>query len=97
MSTPRIQHQASLRCRRARARFYGRWATLLQVIPDAIILQPKTRAAVPPQRVPFDQIETLEVDQGKGMGIGKAVAIGAGVGAGAWLALMAFAFAVLGD
>jgi hypothetical protein len=72
-------------------------ATLLQVIPDAIILQPKTRAAVPPQRVPFDQIETLEVDQGKGIGIGKAVAIGAGVGAGAWLALMAFAFAVLGD
>lgn len=72
-------------------------ATLLQVSPDAMTVQPKTRAAVPPQRVPFDQIETLDIDHGKGVGVGKAIAIGAGVGAGAWLALMAFAFAVWGD
>ena len=72
-------------------------ATLLQVSPDAITLQPKTRAAAPPQRVAFEHIETLEVDHNRGIGVGKAVAIGAGVAAGAWLALMAFAFAVWGD
>lgn len=72
-------------------------ATLLHVSSDAMTVQPKTRAAVPPQRVPFDAIETLELDRSKGIGIGKAVAIGAGVAAGAWLALMALAFAVWGD
>lgn len=72
-------------------------ATLLHVSSDAITVQPKTRAAVPPQRVPFDAVETLELDHSKGIGIGKAVAIGAGVAAGAWLALMALAFAVWGD
>jgi hypothetical protein len=72
-------------------------ATLLQVSDEAMTVQPKTRAAVPPQRVSFDQIETLEIDHGKGVGIGKAVAIGAGVAAGAWLALMVLAFAVWGD
>jgi hypothetical protein len=72
-------------------------ATLLHVSSDAMTVQPKTRAAVPPQRVPFEGVETLEVDHGRGIGIGKAVAIGAGVAAGAWLALMALAFAVWGD
>jgi hypothetical protein len=72
-------------------------ATLLQVSDDGMMVQPKTRAAVPPQEVRFDRIETLEVDHSKGIGIGKAVAIGAAVGAGAWLALMALAFAVWGD
>ena len=72
-------------------------ATLLHVSPDAMTVQPKTRAAVPPQRLPFDRIETMEVDHGKGIGVGKAIAIGAGVAAGAWLALMALAFAVWGD
>jgi hypothetical protein len=72
-------------------------ATLLHVAPDAMTVQPRTRATVPPQRVPFDEIETLEVEHNKGIGIGKAVAVGAGVAAGAWLALMMFAFAVWGD
>jgi hypothetical protein len=72
-------------------------ATLLQVSSDAITVQPKTRAAVPPQPVPFTRIETLEVDQERGIGVGKAIAIGAGVAGGVWLALMAFAFAVWGD
>jgi hypothetical protein len=72
-------------------------ATLLQVSPDAMTVQPRTRAAVPPQRVAFEHIETLEIDHARGVGIGKAVAIGAGVAAGAWLALMALAFAVWGD
>jgi hypothetical protein len=72
-------------------------ATLLQVSEDAVTVQPQTRAAVPPQRVPFDLIETLEVDHGKGLGLGKAVAVGAAVAGGTFLALMALAFAVWGD
>ena len=72
-------------------------ATLLHVSAEGMVVQPKTRAATPPQQVRFERIETLEIDQSKGIGIGKAVAIGAAVGAGAWLALMAFAFAVWGD
>ena len=72
-------------------------ATLLQVSDDAMTVQPKTRATVAPQRVPYAQIETLEIDHARGIGIGKAVAVGAGVAAGAWLALMAMAFAVWGD
>lgn len=72
-------------------------ATLLQVGPEGMMLQPKTRVAVPPQHVPFDAVETLEIDEARGVGIGKAVAIGAGVAAGAWLALMAMTFAIWGD
>jgi len=72
-------------------------ATLLQVSADTMTVQPKTRAAVPPQRVAFADVETLEVDSSKGIGLGKAVAVGAGVAAGAWLALMALAFTVWGD
>jgi len=72
-------------------------ATLLDVSTDAMTVQPRTRAAVPPQRVPFDQIETLEIDHGRGTSVAKAVAIGAAVAGGTFLALMAWAFAVLGD
>ena len=72
-------------------------ATLLQVSAEALTVQPKTRAAVPPQRIPFEHVETIELDESKGIGVGKAVAVGAGVAAGAWLALMALAFAVWGD
>jgi hypothetical protein len=73
-------------------------ATLLDVSDTAMTLQPKTRAAVPPQRVAFDEIETLEVDRGNGGGtIARAVGIGAAVGAGAFLGLMMIAFAALGD
>jgi len=72
-------------------------ATLLQASSESMTLLPRTRAAVPPQRVSFDAVETLEIDHGRGIGVGKAVAIGAGVAAGAWLALMALTFAFLGD
>jgi len=72
-------------------------ATLLEVSEDAMTVQPKTRAAVPPQRVPFDLVETLEIDHGKGLGVGKAIAVGAAVAGGTFLALMALAFAVWGD
>lgn len=72
-------------------------ATLLQVSADAMIVQPKTRAAVPPQQVSIADIETLEVDTARGASLGKAVAIGTAVAAGVWLALMGLAFAVWAD
>jgi hypothetical protein len=72
-------------------------ATLLAVSDTTITLQPKTRASVPPQRVAFGEVETLEVEHDKGAGVAKAVAVGAAVAAGAFLGLMAIAFAAVGD
>lgn len=72
-------------------------ATLLQVSHDAMTVQPKTRAPVPPQVVRFADVASLEIDTGKGANIGKAVAIGAAVAAGAFFGLMALAFTVWGD
>jgi hypothetical protein len=72
-------------------------ASLLAVSDTTMTLQPKTRAAVPPQRVPFGEVETLEVDHGKGAGVAKAVAVGAVVAAGTFFGLMAIVFAAVGD
>ena len=68
-------------------------AALLQVTDDAITIQPKTRRSVPPQRVAFADIQSLEVQRNGGLGVGKAVALGAAVGAGAFFALLALAVA----
>ena len=70
-------------------------ATLLEVSDTTFTLQPKTRAAVPPQRVPYDLVETLEVDHDKGLGVVRAVAVGAAVAAGTFLSLMAIVFAAV--
>ena len=72
-------------------------ATLLQVSDEAITVQVKTRVPLAPQLVRFDDISSLEVDNGKGANLARAVAIGAATGAGAFFAFMALAFAVWGD
>ena len=72
-------------------------ATLLQVSPNGMTVQPKTRVPVPPQVVTFADIASLEVDTGKGASMAKAVAIGAAVAAGAFFSLMAMTFAIWGD
>jgi hypothetical protein len=72
-------------------------ATLLQVSNEGMTVQPKTRAPVPPQVVPFADVASVEIDTGKGANIGKAIAIGAAVAAGAFFGLMALTFAVWGD
>jgi hypothetical protein len=69
-------------------------ATLLQVSDEGLTVQPKTRAPVPPQVVPYASVASLEIDTGKGANVGKAIAIGAGVAAGAFFGLMALMFAV---
>jgi hypothetical protein len=73
-------------------------ASLLQVSSEAITIQPRTRVPVPPQRVAYADIESLELRRTNGgIGIGKAVAIGAAVGAGAFLGLLMIALATLSD
>jgi hypothetical protein len=72
-------------------------ATLLQVSPQAITIQPRTRIPVEPQSVPFDAIESLDVDRSNGIGVGKAIAIGVASAAGAFVGLMLIAFALVGD
>ena len=60
-------------------------ATLIQASPDALLLQPRTRTPVPVQRVPYDDIVSIERDDQRGIGAGKAVAIGVASGVGAFL------------
>ena len=69
-------------------------ATLLQVSDEGMTVQPKTRAAVPPQFVRFADVRSLEVDSGKGASMARAVAVGAAVAAGTFFTLMLWAFAV---
>jgi hypothetical protein len=72
-------------------------ATLLQVSPEAIVVKPKTRVPVPAQSVPFEAIESLEIDRPGGIGVGKAVAIGVASGVGAFLGMLLIVFATFDD
>jgi hypothetical protein len=72
-------------------------ATLLQVSTDGMTVQPRTRAPVPPQVVPFDQVASLEIDTSKGASLAKAIGVGAAVAAGTFFGLMLLTFAVIGD
>jgi hypothetical protein len=71
-------------------------ATLLGVRHDAVLLQPKTRVAVPIQAVPFEAIVRMEPRKA-GIGAGKAVAIGVATGVGAFFGILALMFAAAGD
>lgn len=73
-------------------------ATLLQVSDEAMTLQPKTRVPVPPQRVPFAEVEAMDVQKGNGgIGAAKALAIGIASGVGTFLGMLAILFATVGD
>lgn len=63
-------------------------AALVAVRDDAVLVQPKTRVAVPVQPVPYDAILSLERPSEGGMGAGKAAAIGVASGAGTFLAIL---------
>ena len=62
-------------------------AVLAVVDEDGITLEPKTRVPEPPRRVPFDQLQQLELKQ-NGNGVVKAIAIGAGIGAATFVGLL---------
>ena len=66
-------------------------ATLLQVDADALLLQPKTRLAVPPQRVAYSTIVSMEQAERSNAGLGKAIAIGVASGAATFVGLLMLA------
>ena len=70
-------------------------ASLVGVREDAVLLQPKTRVAVPVQPVPYEAILSLERAREGGMSAGKAAAIGVASGAGTFLAIMLILLATL--
>jgi hypothetical protein len=72
-------------------------ATLLQISDEAMTVQPKTRAPVPPQVVRFADVSSIEVDSERGASMAKAVAVGAAVAAGTFFSLLLWAFAAWGD
>ena len=71
-------------------------ATLIGVVDDAILLQPRTRVPVPVQAVAYQEIVRLERTKG-GIGAGKAVAIGVATGVGAFFGTLALIIAATTD
>jgi hypothetical protein len=65
-------------------------AVLVEAEPDAIVLLPKTRLAVPVQKVRYEEIAALERREA-GTGVGKAVAIGVAAGGAAFLGMLLIA------
>jgi hypothetical protein len=70
-------------------------AMLVGADDNAVLLQPKTRIAVPVQAVSYDSIVRMETR--KGSSVGKAVAIGVAAGVGTFFGIMAVLFAAVGD
>jgi hypothetical protein len=63
-------------------------AVLLQASDEAITIKPKTRVPVPPQRVEYTAIESIELEERGGIGAAKAAAIGIVSGVGAFLGML---------
>ena len=62
-------------------------AVLVEAEADAIVLLPKTRLAVPLQKVRYEEIAALERREAV-TGVGKTVAIGVAAGAAAFLGML---------
>ena len=62
-------------------------ATLVEARPDVLLLQRKTRLAVPVEPIAYDAIVSIERDKG-GISAGKAAAIGVAAGAASFLAIL---------
>lgn len=71
--------------------------TLMVIEPDAIVVKPKTRIARPERRLPYTDVEFVEVQTRNGSNIAKSVAIGVGTGAGAFFGLLLLTFAIIDD
>lgn len=70
-------------------------ATLIQADADGVLVQPRTRAAVAAQRVPYDRIASIERDETRGISVGKAVVLGVASGVGAFFGTLLILMAVL--
>ena len=71
--------------------------TLMVVEPDAIVVKPKTRIARPERRLPYTEIEFVELQERNGNNVAKSVAIGMATGAGTFLGLILITFALIDD
>ena len=71
-------------------------AMLVGTRDDAVLLQPKTRIAVPVQAVSYGVIASMERRKA-GAGAGKAAAIGVASGVGTFLGMLLILVATVGD
>lgn len=71
-------------------------ATLVGAEEDVVLLQPKTRIAVPVQAIRYDEIIRMETRH-PGNGIGKAVAIGVVTAVGTFFGILALLAAATAD
>jgi hypothetical protein len=70
-------------------------AVLIAADADALVLLPKTRLAVPVQKIRYEEIAALERREA-GTGVGKAVAIGVAAGAATFLGMLLIALGTIG-
>jgi hypothetical protein len=71
--------------------------TLMVIEPGAIVVKPKTRVARPERRLPYSDIEFVELQTRNGGNIAKSIAIGMATGAGAFLGLVLLTVAIIDD
>lgn len=71
-----------------RASQRGVKGTLLKFGEQAIVVQPRTRIAVPPMEIPLADITRVTVDTGSGTSLAKAIGAGLAAGAGGALAVI---------
>jgi hypothetical protein len=69
--------------------------TLIEADADGVLVQPRTRVAVPVQHIAYDRIASLERDDARGVGAAKAVAIGVASGVGAFLGTLLILMATI--
>lgn len=62
-------------------------ATLVQAAPEALLIQPRARVAVPVQSVPYESIASIERDS-RGLSAGRAALIGVAAGAATFFGIM---------
>jgi hypothetical protein len=64
-------------------------AVLAVVDPDAITVELKSRIPEPARRIPYAEIQQLELKTANGASMAKAAAVGAAIGAGTFVGLLA--------
>jgi hypothetical protein len=69
--------------------------TLLKVGEQTLIVQPRTRMAVPPVEVPLGDVTRVTVDTGNGNSLAKSIGVGLAAGAGAAAAVILILIAAL--
>ena len=69
--------------------------TLLKMGDQVMIVQPRTRVAVPPVEVPLSDVTRVTVETGNGHSLAKSIGVGLAAGAGAAAAVILILIAAL--